>query len=365
MTQKRPDIFYFQTIKNIIATFGILFRDIKYYDDFGVERLVPIAYSPKEKFIESFQVNTPGEFEILVSNLTLPKFGFALTSIDFDPNRLTNPISLMKHTRDIKDQYMLNRVPYNFRLSLFLATVKFEDSLKIIEQFLPFFTPELNVTIKDKSDFEIKTDIPFVLVNSDFEIDYTGTFERTRTIIWQFNFVAKAWLYSNVRTQQRIKDVVVNMTNEDFDEVFYNFNAQIVPRFAEENEQHTVTEEWTDNTTAKFNVNLYNGNVFSGEFVDDKNFKFIRATLDTDVKLWSILTVKEQPLLNIDLYQNNISKFYFTTTEPDSSWLMCYPFLLNSATDALLNIDSTLILSDSDNYTGNIISCTLFARPFN
>lgn len=123
-----------------------------YENDFGEMIKVPIHYSPKEKFIEMIRVANDFDdgFE---TQLTLPRFGFELISLDYDGVRMTNPLSRIKDVDDHNAQYMLNRVPYNFSFTLYLATRKFEDSLKIIEQIVPFFTPDLNISIKDKSDF--------------------------------------------------------------------------------------------------------------------------------------------------------------------------------------------------------------------
>ena len=210
-------------------------------NDWGQTIKVPIHYLPREKFIEITEVSADHDdgYETMT---TLPRFGFELTSVDYDSTRMLNPMGKMRHTQDEKHQYMFSRIPYNFAFNLYLATIKFEDSLKIVEQIVPFFTPELNITIKDKEDFEIYTDIPIVLNNSSFQIDYMGGFDLRRTIQWTFSFTAKAYLYSNTREQTRIKETIVKMSNKDLSMVYETLISEVDPRKAEKTDNHQIND---------------------------------------------------------------------------------------------------------------------------
>ena len=55
-----------------------------------------------------------------------------------------------------------NPVPYNFDFELFIL-VNNEDGTQILEQILPYFTPEFTVTINTIPDMGIKADVPIVL----------------------------------------------------------------------------------------------------------------------------------------------------------------------------------------------------------
>lgn len=259
----RPEYFYFGTIKNIIAAFGILFRDVDYVDDWGNSITVPIHYSPQEKFIEMVQVSADHDdgYETMV---TLPRFGFELTSIDYDSSRMLNPMSRMSDAFGTEHKYMYNRVPYNFTFSLYLAVRKFEDGLKIVEQVVPFFTPDLNITIKDKEDFDYSTDIPITLNDLNFQIDWQGGFETKRTIIWNFSFTAKAFLYSNVRQQGRIKETIVKMTNFDFNKVYESLISTVEPRNADRDDSHEIVDEIIEGLPpTKLSFNIQSGTVLS------------------------------------------------------------------------------------------------------
>lgn len=284
----RPDYFYYSTTKNIIAAFGILFRDVEYVNDWGQSIKVPIHYLPREKFIEITKVSADHDdgYETMT---TLPRFGFELTSVDYDSTRMVNPLGKMRHTEDEQQRYMFSRIPYNFAFSLYLATIKFEDSLKIVEQIIPFFTPELNITIKDKEDFDIYTDIPIVLNNSSFMIDYMGSFDLRRTVQWTFAFTAKAYLYSNVREQARIKETIVQMTNKDLSLVYETLISEVNPRDAEKTEPHQIIDTVIDGPpSSKLAIDFTTGSSIdldSGESLPYTVFSFHPMATGTVAKI--------------------------------------------------------------------------------
>jgi hypothetical protein len=150
---------------------------------------------------------------------------------------------------------------------------KFEDSLKIVEQVIPFFTPDLNITIKDKEDFDISTDIPVVLNNTSFVIDYQGSFESRRTVQWDFSFTAKGYLYSNVREQTRIKETIIKMTNQDFNKVYESFISEVEPRSANKTDPHTIKDTIIDGPPpSKLTIDFGAGEILEMDSEEDTNY---------------------------------------------------------------------------------------------
>jgi hypothetical protein len=259
----RSNYFYYQTIKNLIASFGIIFSDVVYVNDFGDTIKVPLHYSPREKFIEFIQVKTDYD-SALDTDTTLPRMGFELSTIDYDSSRMLNPMSKIRDVADASGNYMYNRVPYMFSFTLYLGTRKFEDSLKIIEQIVPFFTPDFNITIKDKGDFGISTDVPIVLNNVSYTMDWQGSFETRRTILWQLDFSAKAYLYSNIREQKRIKETIIGMEDKDFNLVYESLISTVNPREAEKSDPHTIIDQLIGGKPPiKLSFNAYTGSILS------------------------------------------------------------------------------------------------------
>lgn len=232
--------FYHNTIKNIIVAFGTVFDDIRYINDEGVEIKVPIHYAPKEKFVTYF--TEKADFDQFDIEQVLPRMAFEISGMNFAPERFVNPLNRITDSLQNETKYMFSRIPYDFQFNLYLATKKFEDSLKIVEQIMPFFTPELNITIRDKEDFGLRTDIPVVLNSAGFDIQYEGSFDTKRSIMWTLGFTVKGWLYGDVKQQNVIKETITDLKQADFDRKFVTLISEVVPRSANKNDPHTIVD---------------------------------------------------------------------------------------------------------------------------
>ena len=231
----RP-IFYNQGVKNVIVAFGSIFDEVRYLDPDGIVVKVPLGYSPKSKFVEIYTAEP--DFDSPENRETLPRMGFEITGMNFAPERYHNPLSRMA-SADNK-QFMFARIPYDFTINLYLATKAFEESLKIVEQIVPFFTPELTVTMKDSVDYNLKTDVPIILNSVGFDIVYLGSFEETRVIEWTLGFTVKAYLYSDSKATGRIKETIMNLTEEERDTRFSQLISTVVVREAERDDPHVI-----------------------------------------------------------------------------------------------------------------------------
>ena len=84
------------------------------------------------------------------------------------------------------------------------------DGLQIIEQILPYFTPEFTVTINPTS-MHSKMDIPLILNSVDSEEDWEGDYDTRRSLTWTLTFTAKSYVYGNISTNERIKRVMATL----------------------------------------------------------------------------------------------------------------------------------------------------------
>jgi hypothetical protein len=84
-----------------------------------------------------------------------------------------------------------------------------DDGLQIIEQILPYFQPEFNITVKDNTDLGTVTDVPIILSSITNEEEYEGDFETRRVVTWTLTFTAKAWIYSPSDETGLIRKVIV------------------------------------------------------------------------------------------------------------------------------------------------------------
>ena len=79
-----------------------------------------------------------------------------------------------------------------------------EDGTQILEQILPFFTPDFTVTMTLVSGMTIKMDIPLILNSVSSEDTYEGDFATRRSIIWTLSFIMKGFLYPSVTDNAKV-----------------------------------------------------------------------------------------------------------------------------------------------------------------
>lgn len=236
----RPN-FYFSTLKKVIVAFATVFDEIEVLDDFDRPYMVPLVFSQKEKFVEAFSAGE--NMNDTDFDLTFPRMGFELTGINFAPERHVNPLNRMNDEMENGTEIeTYNRIPYDITFDLYIGARKLEDSLKILEQIIPFFTPELTVTIKDREEFKLETNIPIVLNSTSVQIDYEGSFDTRRTILWNLNFTCKAYFYPNFQSSRRIKQTILNFGEKDFERIFSKFTSTVTPMTADIDDPHTIVD---------------------------------------------------------------------------------------------------------------------------
>lgn len=220
--------FYHESVKKMIVTFASIFDQINILNHHNRPIQVPLTYMQKEKFLEALMFDhTDNKQEIV-----FPRMAFELTSISYAAERHTNPLSKITNF-NVKDkdgnEYVYNRIPYDFSFNLYVGARYQEDGLKIIEQILPFFTPELTLKIYEFTPFQIETNIPITLNSTSFQVDTEGPFSNRREILWTLDFTARSHLYSNIRTElTRIQNVIFDLS-VDMDVVNKKFSMLIDP----------------------------------------------------------------------------------------------------------------------------------------
>jgi len=211
--------FYHSTTRKLVTAFGTLFNNIYITrTDNGVTKKikVPLIYSPKEKFVHRLNLDVD---KTMVQTI-LPRMGFSITNMTYDTERKKNSINKrwkqeLTTNDNVIFQYRYEDVPYNIDFQLYVYTRNMDDGLQIIEQILPFFTPEFTITIKPKvlNTTDEKIDIPIVLSQITPSEIYDDKFsEETRVLTWDLQFTAKTYLYGPVKGAPNIiKDVNINI----------------------------------------------------------------------------------------------------------------------------------------------------------
>jgi len=193
--------YYNESIRKTVLAFGSLFESvyITRYNADGTEKekiRVPLSYGSKEKFIARLTQESSLSSNSRVQ-ITLPRFGFEMTTFVYDPSRKINRTMQRAEVVDGVYQKMYSEVPYVINFSLYAFTRNMDDMLQIIEQIVPYFAPEYTVTIKMNS-LHPSVDIPFVMNNVTLDESYEGTFDTRRALISTFSFSAKTYIYPNI-----------------------------------------------------------------------------------------------------------------------------------------------------------------------
>ena len=205
--------FYHQTSRKMVVAFGTLFNALEVQrtdssDDVTEVLKVPLSYGPKEKMLTRISADPNLNPKVA---LTVPRMGFELTSLTYDNARKLNTMSrnVKRGTTGLKKQF--NPVPYNWEFSLFIFVKNAEDGTQILEQILPFFTPEFTISLTLISSMGITHDIPLVLNSVTSEDTYEGDFASRRSIIWTLSFTMKGYLYPNIVDNAKvITDVTID-----------------------------------------------------------------------------------------------------------------------------------------------------------
>ena len=212
--------FYNQTTRKYVALFGTLFNQlkIKREDNAGVtkkEMIVPLSYAPYQKILARVAAD-PDLINSRRPAMTLPRMSFEMTSMQYDPLRklasTQKVIKRQKAEADNSRNFVYTPVPYTLDFSLYIMTKYAEDATKLMEQILPFFTPDFTVGAKMIPDLD-PIDIPIVLTSVTTEDLYEGAFEERQAILYTLTFTMKGWFFGPEKTKKVIKFVDIDMFN--------------------------------------------------------------------------------------------------------------------------------------------------------
>jgi len=193
--------FYNQAIKKTVVGFGTLFNNLTVVDvdpqdptNILGKQKVGLAYAPKEKFLTRLEENP----DLSKTSITLPRMYFEMTGISYDQSRKLGPVQKYKtviaeNGNEIRVQYV--PVPYNIEFELGILARNQDDGLQLVEQILPYFQPQFNITINFIPDMDEKKDVALILNSVDYSDDWDGSFNERRFLNWTLRFTAKSYIY--------------------------------------------------------------------------------------------------------------------------------------------------------------------------
>ena len=178
---------------------------------------VPVIHSPKEKFIQ--RINGDIDPDLLEDGThvhnrkrvatQLPIIAYEMVDMQYDGVRKVSKNNYMRVKHEATSN-LSNKIytpcPYILTFEVNIAAKTQNDMLQIIEQLLPAFTPDVNITLKGLTDVEY--DVPITFQGLFRNDTYDGGFEERRQLIWTLNFTMKAFYFTPVNR----KNIILNVS---------------------------------------------------------------------------------------------------------------------------------------------------------
>ena len=204
-------------VRKYVILFGTLFNDVYINRENSVGETIqtlriPLTYGPKDKFLN--RLDSDGYLDRAIS-VQLPIMSFEMTSMNYAADRKLNTINrrmAVDTTNANKIKYQYSPVPYDMSFELNIMVKNAEDGTRILEQIIPFFTPEWTASVNLIPSMNVIHDIPVILNSVNLNDDYAGTYETRRAMIYTLAFTMKAYIYGPVKkTGAIIKQAEVNI----------------------------------------------------------------------------------------------------------------------------------------------------------
>tara|TARA_R110000824_G_scaffold30331_2_gene99964 strand:+ start:118 stop:786 length:669 start_codon:yes stop_codon:yes gene_type:complete len=215
-----------ESLRKLVVGFGNLFNDVYVgkFDDSGeiVEKnRVPITYSPKEKFIRRIQEPSTITEDVRVE-ITLPRLGFEMLGMNYDPTRKVNKLRqtylLDDDGNEVIDEngmlsFNYSEVPYLVNFGLYAFTRTIEENLQIVEQVASVFSPEFVISM-NFNELNTNVNVPIILTSTGMSELYEGSFLEKRLVTTSFSFIAKSYIYGRERTKPATQNPLITLDDE-------------------------------------------------------------------------------------------------------------------------------------------------------
>lgn len=214
--------FYHERVRRSVAIFGRVFNDIYVLRKNSAGSVistvkVPLSYAPKNKFLDRIREQADLASGQRVA-LKLPRMSFEIVSYTYDPTRqLQKTSNFMQTGSTAAQRAKINAyVPYNITFQLNVYAKTQDDALQIVEQIMPYFAPQYNLTMAPISAYpDLKEDVPITLQSVDFADDFEGDVATRRTIIYTLTFEMKANFYGPIADKNVITKAIPKIDLDD------------------------------------------------------------------------------------------------------------------------------------------------------
>jgi len=216
--------FYYSQMRKMTTIFGTLFNDIHIsrFDAAGKEidrTRVPLAFSPKDKLLARDDQDPTIQRPYA---LKLPRMGFEFNGMKYDGDRKGNSVNRLTLVNTDKTimKSIFEPTPWNFHFNLYVAVKNIEDGLKILEQIVPWFTPDWSVKLDLIPEMNIIHDVPIILNSVQLDDKYEGDPTKRQSIIYTLSFTMKSYIYGPIKEIPVIKEIDINFRLPDEDNLY-------------------------------------------------------------------------------------------------------------------------------------------------
>lgn len=214
---------YFQIIRKMSVAFAGLFKNItiiRTNPDLTAEKIedqrfiVPIEYADKEKYTKRLLGDPDLQKKI---QIILPRLSYEFLGLEYDASRKLNTNNknfaiIPNSTESILTQY--NPVPYNFNYQLTAYARTIEDATQIVEQILPYFTPDFSIRLNLVQEMGITKTVPILLDKVVPSIESEGSYDsEVRVVMFTFDFTIKAFIFGGIKPENLINSSNTNINS--------------------------------------------------------------------------------------------------------------------------------------------------------
>lgn len=256
---------YYEIIRRTSAAFGTLFNNIyiRHLNEDGEDYSyikVPLAYGPIQKFLARIEQKPDLRNRVAI---TLPRMSYQIGQLTYDSSRKSSSTQTFKtgYGESNTPTNLYLPVPWNLPFELSIATKNNDDMFQIVEQILPIFKPEYNLSVNLVSTIGDIKKVPVILQGiSPFQDDYDGYYETRRFIQCTLSFNAKIYLYGAIPSDENKKIIKKVQVDYYSDTQIENSSRQIryvaTPKAIQDynNDSITILSQNIDEKLTKFSV---------------------------------------------------------------------------------------------------------------
>ena len=231
--------FYHKRVRTAVSVFGSLFNNLHVLRTNSSNQVisqvkVPLSYAKKRDFLSRIEDIGTGESEYKLA-IKLPRLSFEITSMTYDATRQLPKVNTMSRAIQnsvVSRQRLYSATPYTIGFALNIYAKNQDDALQVVEQILPYFTPQYTVTVKPFTDIPtLLEDVPITLSSVSMNDDQGTPLGSQGTIVYTIAFDMDILLHGPTSTdgQKVMRDVHTNYFVQGADSDEYLHTTKLLP----------------------------------------------------------------------------------------------------------------------------------------